>query len=391
MDSDNVLSAIKSSMQIIPNYDGNPNQLHRFITTCELILTKYYDVTNPDCFNNSMLLHQILNKIQGKAEEIVNINGVNSWEQLKSVLLKNFGDQRDENCLNRDLVNMKQENESPQDYYNRCMHILNTIINYINLHENVEAVKQCKRNFFQAQTLKTFLAGLKEPLGTTLRAMRPHDMPTALNYIKEEQNIKYFQKANNTQNINKQSEVVMPSCNNKQLPYFPRFPQPYKPMPIYPNRQFLPPHFRNISRPSNPNNYFPKFNQSWNRPQYNNKPAFNNGNSYKQFNSQPKPEPMSGISYRSANIPLRPLLNNYLVHVINSKKCTCSNARRSRTTITAPTQNIPRMRIGTITLWRQQKAITIRISYLCVMKVMNVIRILIIPHLLKKIKIFAQV
>lgn len=310
---EHTLSQIKSSLQIIPNYDGSPNQLHRFITTCETILTQYYDAETPNCFNNSLILHSILNKLQGKAEEIVNINGVTSWEQLKFVLLKNFGDQRDENCLNRDLVNMKQENESPQEYYNRCIHILNTITNYIQLHETNEAVIICKREFFQAQTLKTFLAGLKEPLGTTIRAMRPPDLATALNYIKEEQNIQYIRKNNNPQFYTKpdQNKPNLNFSNNSKwpLPNLNRPLQPQKQNSMYQNR-FTSPYFQR-------NNNFRPQNQSFQKPNYNlnrfQQPQFRPYLPNNNFNNNlvPKPQPMSGLSYSSANIPLKPLLNNY--------------------------------------------------------------------------------
>lgn len=313
----NTLSLIKSSLQIIPNYDGNPNQLSRFITTCEIILSQYYDATQPDSFTNCIILHNILNKLQGRAEEVVNINGVSSWDHIKNVLQKNFCDQRDENCLNRDLVNMKQENESVQDFYNRCMHILNTIINYVELHEIEDSVKSCKRDFFQAQTLKTFLAGLKEPLGTTIRAMRPLDMATALNYIKEEENIQYIKKKNNMHVFAKPNDNNKPLFfNNLRQPLSNKPFQPQKPYFMNPNNR---PHLPPINRSNNfrqpyPGSYKPNnnYNQHVNRPQGPFRPpqqGFSNFQ-YKQI-SQPKPEPMSGISYSSANIPLKPLINNY--------------------------------------------------------------------------------
>lgn len=317
------LSCIKTALMIIPKYDGNPNQLHRFIETSETILTQFYDRTTPDCFNNSIILHNILNKLEGKAEEIVNINGVSSWDHIKTVLLKNFGDQRDENSLNRDLVNMKQENESAHEYYNRCMNILNTIINYVNLHETVEAVKDCKRSFFQAQTLKTFLAGLKEPFGTTIRAMRPVDLPTALNFIKEEENIRYVQKSNNFSMVNNNKLFQNNNNNSRNLP-FPNLNKPLQPHQNFKfnNSQPFKPFTPYFNRNNNNNfvtskPYFnrPNFNNnSWNRPQNPYRALqqnFNNSNTNNKPNTQSKPVPMSGISYNSANIPLRPSVPNY--------------------------------------------------------------------------------
>lgn len=51
-----------------------------------------------------------------------------------------------------------------------------------------------KIDFFSKLTLKSFLCGLREPLGSTIRAMRPSSMQVALQYINEEDNCKYYQQ-----------------------------------------------------------------------------------------------------------------------------------------------------------------------------------------------------
>ncbi|KAG5879508.1 hypothetical protein JTB14_004733 [Gonioctena quinquepunctata] len=63
------------------------------------------------------------------------------------------------------------------------MGLLNTICNYIDLHHDDAALKRSKKEFFQQQTLTTFLTGLKEPLGATIRAMRPPNLSSAIQYI----------------------------------------------------------------------------------------------------------------------------------------------------------------------------------------------------------------
>lgn len=309
------LNCIKTALLIIPKYDGNPNQLNRFILTCESILSQYYNTVDTESFSNTLLLHSILNRLEGKAEEIVNINGVSSWEHMKQVLLKNFGDQRDENCLTRDLVNMKQENESPQEFYNRCMNILNTIINYISLHESDQEIIKCKRMFFHSQTLKTFLAGLKEPLGATIRAMRPTDMPTALNFIKEEENIRYSQKSNFVKPLFSLNKPYN-SGNSNSLPFgnINKPLQHFKPMNV---QKFNP--FQSFHRPNNHighvkgNFHRPNINNNgWNRPQHPPpQPGSRNQFVGKLPSFQPKPEPMSGISHQSANRPNIQQYTNY--------------------------------------------------------------------------------
>ncbi|KAF2883391.1 hypothetical protein ILUMI_22779 [Ignelater luminosus] len=97
------------NLSIIPNFDGNVNKLHRFINAVESILNHYYDDKNLGSFQNVLLLNGILNKLEGRAEEVIAIYGCDSWKKIKETLLQNFGDQRDENCLNHDLVNLRQK------------------------------------------------------------------------------------------------------------------------------------------------------------------------------------------------------------------------------------------------------------------------------------------
>lgn len=183
------------NLSIVPEYDGNPNELYEFINSATMLLNYFWNQNDSGCFQNLMLLQGLKTKLTGRAKEITSVYGCLSWDTIKNVLIQNFADQRNENSLTRDLVNLRQTNDSPQQFYEKVMGLLNTISNYIELHHDNEAIKTSKKLFFQQQALTTFLAGLKEPLGSTIRAMRPKDLAAAMQYIQEENNIKYLQKS----------------------------------------------------------------------------------------------------------------------------------------------------------------------------------------------------
>lgn len=182
------------NLVILPNFDGNSNDLHDFLNIATTLFTYYYDNTNHTCIQNILLFRGILSKLTGRAKEVVSIYGCENWQDVKTVLIQNFGDQRDENSLTRDLVNLKQNNETPLQFYEKCMSILNALCNYIDLHNDNVVIKNSKKDFFRKQTLTTFLAGLKEPLGSTIRAMRPTNLAVAMQFIQEENNIRYLQR-----------------------------------------------------------------------------------------------------------------------------------------------------------------------------------------------------
>lgn len=190
------------NLSIVPTFDGNPTELNQFLTVSSILLNHYYDRTpaNVGCIQNLLLLHGLLGKLTGRAREVVSVHGYTNWDDIKNTLIQHFGDQRNENSLTRDLVNLKQQpNETPLNFYEKCMGILSTITNYVDLHNEDETIIRSKKEFFKQQALTTFLAGLREPLGSTIRAMRPVDLATAIQYIQEENNIRYLQRGQTQQ------------------------------------------------------------------------------------------------------------------------------------------------------------------------------------------------
>lgn len=249
-------------LNCVPQFDGNPNELNRYLSTCESLISSFYNAAEPDCFQNVYLINSLIGKLKGNAQLVVNIQNVTTWDELKNTLRRNFADQRDESCLNRDLVMLKQHpNEKPQQFYDRCLEILNLICNYVDMHEQTADARQLKRNLYNNLTLKTFLSGLREPLGTTIRCMRPTDLNQALQFVTQEDNVHYFQNYPN-RNIPKPMHTNKPQMQQK---HFNNLGQ----------RNFMPPfnthtqnnHFR--AQNWFPNHNFPnQFNQMQFRPNF---------------------------------------------------------------------------------------------------------------------------
>lgn len=265
------------NLNIISPFDGNPCELYNYLKISQTFLTIYYDETNPGSMQNLLLFEGIKSRLTGRAREVISIYGATTWDDVKSILTQNFGDQRDENSLNRDLVNLRQTNESSQQFYEKVMSLLNIICNYIEIHNNDDSIKTSKKNFFTQQALVTFLAGLKEPLGSTIRAMRPENLATAMQYIVEENNIRYLQRSHISGNSNNQLIFKKPPIQQRPQPqnYFqsnnnaPRFAQPNF-QPQYNN--FQPPKFPtgpvNVQPRTNyPQQRFPTNQQTFGKPQ----------------------------------------------------------------------------------------------------------------------------
>lgn len=291
-------------LKCIPDFDGRTDELPRFLSTCQQIMDTFYDAANPQAFLNTFIVNSIINKLRGNARIVANIQKTNTWDELKRLLIRNFADQRNEQCLSRDLHNLRQApNEPTNKFYDRVLHLLNILSSHIEANEAVEATKLVKKTLYSKQALTSFLCGLREPLGSTIRTMRPDNLAVAMQYVQECENISYFQK----QNFPIQKPVVKPQNNfsnvqprqnlpfPQQNPNFSNFSQAqnyqYNQMPHNQSR-FLSQPVNVQPRPINQR--FPTNSQVFGKPQNVFKP--------RGIENQYKPTPMS-ITSRNSSVP----------------------------------------------------------------------------------------
>lgn len=125
--------------------------------TRTMILNHYWDKNSPDWFYNHILIQGIANKLRGKAIEVILVFGCRQWTEIKE-------NRRKYNSLTRDLVNLRRgPNENQQQFYEKVIGLLSI---------KDKAIKHSKKNCFQQQTFSLILAGLRGPLGSTIRVMQ---------------------------------------------------------------------------------------------------------------------------------------------------------------------------------------------------------------------------
>lgn len=295
------LDGIYRALHLVPEFDGNPNILTRFIKLCDQLVAEYY-VAGQN-LTNYALLNGILNKVTGPAARLINANGIpENWQGIRNALINNFADQRDETSLYNDLALLTQGGKTPQEFYEQCQNLFSTIITYVTLHETVESTIQSKRDLYKKLTLQAFLRGLQDPLGYRIRCMRPDSIEKALEFVHEETNTLYLQRRNQEKSMHQPPRF----SNNFMSQRTDRRPQPNpifntpgtfrqntmnepQRFPQAPNRSFHTQRFNQPTQgPSRTQQIFkalPRSNMSTGfrippRPQYNN-----------------YPRPMSGVSH----------------------------------------------------------------------------------------------
>lgn len=192
------IDAIFKSLRLLPEFDGNPNTLTRFINLSDQLVKRFLNPNPGNELENQALLNGILNKVTGPAARFINSNGIpTDWIGIRTALINNFADQRDETALYNDLSLLTQGQSTPQEFYENCQTLFSTIMTYVTLHDSLSTTVEAKRELYRKLTLQSYLRGLKEPLGSRIRCMRPVSIEKALEYVQEETNTLYLQQRNN--------------------------------------------------------------------------------------------------------------------------------------------------------------------------------------------------
>lgn len=309
--ADEVGQIIKA-LRLVPEFDGNSHVLTRFIRLCDQLVQAYVKPGPGHELGNLALLNGILNKVTGSAARLINTNGIpEDWNSIRNALINNFADHRDETALYNDLSLLTQGPSTPQEFYERCQSLFSTIMTYVSLHETVGTTIEAKRTLYQKLTLQSYLRGLKDPLGSRIRCMRPATMEKALEFVQEEMNTLYMQQRNDTTSDRKahsQPSLIQtprPAYNNPfntapLKPFAFNMPGPSKPQPM----QQMTPWRPNLGQ----NHQFrgpTRTQQMFRAPLPNYNPQ---GNTFRMplHNPGPSaPRPMSGVSHFSTK-PLPP-------------------------------------------------------------------------------------
>lgn len=199
-------------LDMIPEFHGEPAILPRFLEVCERVVTRFYDVNDPNNFQNEYLMYSLLAKIKGSAAEVVHNSKITNWLELKSTLINGYSDRRDCYTLTLEMGELWQGiNESPFDFFYRIQKLLNLLIAYYKNHITDDQA-DILIVFSRKLALRVLLRGLRDPIGSQMRTKNPTDLDTALNMLTNDFQIKsksepsksFLPKNNNPQNYPKQ-------------------------------------------------------------------------------------------------------------------------------------------------------------------------------------------
>lgn len=298
---------LKYQADNIPNFDGNPRLLQRFVNACENFLKAFQNVQNAADPINICLFDTILSKLRDRAADLIAPRSeLNNWILIKDALIATFADQRSIDCLIQDLISLKPfRNETPLQFGTRIQDTRSLLFAKLNATNEDNGIKLVKITHYEEFALKTFINGLPYNMQLVVRLKNPNSLEQAMSFVTEEENFVYFKTG---QNQNFRQPI------HNTIPYRPR-PMTL-PKPNIPNfRPNIPIH----PQPLQPNFNFPQYRPQFpvinNPPRFGQFPAF--GTQSNTFN-QPRPNFPNFVPQRPSfpnNIPQpRPIFpsQNYL-------------------------------------------------------------------------------
>lgn len=214
---------IPDAIKDLPRFDGNARLLNEFVNNVEEILLYIRGTDNTPY--GQILLRAIRNKIEGQANEILNMYGTRlNWDEIKANLILHYADKRTETSLIRDLHNTMQVDKTVEGFYGEIIELQSALCNNILLHEPDSRVVRAKKDLYADMCLNSFLSGLKEPLGSRIRTMQPNSLPTAFAFCIKEQNISYQRRSYRGQSnypnySNKSYNHGANGIQNRERPY----------------------------------------------------------------------------------------------------------------------------------------------------------------------------
>lgn len=172
---------VKLMLQIIPEYDGNPYELHKFLTCCGII----YDPLT--VIDDRVLFMKIINsKLTHSAYELVKYREFVSYTELVDALKKQFSCQRTRSQINQDMSACVQ---GPTEKVIEFSNKIEKLLMELDLASSTsgEVLHKSVKKINDDNALNFFINGLRGPYSIIVRASRPTNLRDAINFAIDEE------------------------------------------------------------------------------------------------------------------------------------------------------------------------------------------------------------
>lgn len=259
----------KVMSDLMPKYDGNRKTLNYYIREVDNLLALVDDISR----RHPALLCLIKNRLSGQAiDAIAYEDSLDSWEAIKSVLIRRLGEPRNEIQVMQELTRMRRfKSENAESFGKRLREVLDILYSI---------GKHTDKSYYENMVIEQYVNQLEFNVSIGVRIAKPLTLESAIVAARQEEARLSF---NRNVNYNYNNMPFMPQAKLRE-PNFPQFSNQNQLRQV----NSIPQRFQ-LNSPQIPynNNHFVN-----NQPLYNN----NNRNPLQRLitpNFVPKPNNMS--------------------------------------------------------------------------------------------------
>lgn len=252
---------IPDLIRMVPEFNGNPQNLPRWIESVEQKLEESKKFVSIDEYDRVLpiWLGIIRDKITEKANDALSTSYTPlEWNAIKSTLIEYFGDKSDLSSLVSRLTNLRQGSQSVLEFYQECKSLLAEINAKILINNSTPIEAKAVMGTYETLTINAFVDGLHDSMSDLTRSTRPQSLTDAYRVASEqeaairrrkERDSKQIKEAPKTKPLNANTGyqqnrpfAYAPAVHSRP-PYFSQMPQqrPFTPSHSRPFQRFTPP------------------------------------------------------------------------------------------------------------------------------------------------------
>lgn len=167
--SKNIMSTLINYVcKVIPQFDGTPSEVHRFISCCDVV---YKLATTPE--EKTQFVELLKIKTGGKAYDVLCYKNFTTYDELRKEFQIQFLPRKTMTQLQSELNLIKQlPTENVSTYSNRVEQLLSHINSACLVHTGKTTLSEDLLNSNYLSALQAFQEGLREPIKTLIKASR---------------------------------------------------------------------------------------------------------------------------------------------------------------------------------------------------------------------------
>lgn len=276
--SPDTIEDIPDLVKGLPIFSGDPNELSAFIQDAGTLVRLYAPHARSSLDEKNkyhVVCKSIRRKIKGEANDALVASNVNiNWPMIRKTLITYYGEKRDLETLDYQLMSSQQKGEPLEKYYDKINKTLSLIANSIRTDERFAHPEATKAMLYtyNKKAIDAFIRGLDGDIGRFLKNYEPDSLAAAYSYCITYKNIEFRKSLVKPRNESFTHHTLPPRLPPRmpitkppffrQQPFFQQQQRSFQQQPFFqhprpfPNQQFFqnpkPIHQQPFQRPPNP-------------------------------------------------------------------------------------------------------------------------------------------